>query len=438
MAAVDELVDVAIVGGGFSGIAVAGQVARLAPHLTVALFERRDAAGPGVAYSTPHAAHLANSRAAKMSAFEDDPDHFVRWLAGRGAPDEFVPRRLYGEYLQSIAASLQRPGFAAIHATVAAIEPEIDGSFRIETADGATVRARAVILATGNLESETAGIPPALLLHPRFIADPYRARYEDLRGDVLIIGSGLSGLDAIVGLVAAGFKGTIHTLSRRGLFPLPDTMVASFAGSVDIAASDSALRAFRDVRRFVREGQAAGYDWRALVEALRREVPRLWAALDVRERGRFVRHVQRYWSVHRHRAPDHVDALRKRLVAEGRLIVHRGRLLGIDREPNGISVRIGGRDGDATFSVAHAINAHGPIGDYRRTRDPLVRGLIAAGSIAPAPFALGLMEAVPGIFVAGPAERWHDYEATGVPELRRKAVGLAERLVRHLAGSPPS
>lgn len=440
MAAVGQLtdVDVAIVGGGFSGVAVAGQFARLAPQLKVALFERRDAVGPGVAYSTPHSAHLTNSRAAKMSAFEDDPDHFVRWLGGRGAPDEFVARRLYGEYLRSIAASLERPAFTAIRATVSVIEPAAGGSFRVEMVDGSVVRARAVVLATGNLESETAGIPPALLLHPRFIADPYRVRYEDLRGDVLIVGSGLSGLDAIVGLEAAGFTGTIHTLSRRGLFPLSDVPVASFAGRVDVPASNSALRTLRDVRRFVREGQAAGYDWRALVEALRREVPRLWAALDERERGRFVRHAQRYWSVHRHRAPENVDALRRRLVDDARLIVHRGRLLGVDREPGGITVRIGGRDRETTFTVAHAINAHGPTGDYRRSRDPLMRGLIAAGSIAPAPFALGLVEAVPGLFLAGPAERWHDYEATGVPELRRKVSGLAQRVVRHLGESPPS
>jgi uncharacterized NAD(P)/FAD-binding protein YdhS len=431
-------VDVAIVGGGFSGIAVAGRLARLAPQLKVVLFERRDAVGPGVAYSTPHPAHLTNSRAAKMSAFEDDPEHFVRWLAGRGAPDEFVPRRLYGEYLRSVATSLERPDFMAIRATVSVIEPAADGRFRVETDDGSAVRARTVVLATGNLESETAGIPPALLLHPRFIADPYRARYEDLRGDVLIVGSGLSGLDAIVGLEAAGFTGTIHTLSRRGLFPLPDVPVATFTGQVDVPASGSALRTLRDVRRFVREGQAAGYDWRALVEALRREVPRLWEALDARERGRFVRHAQRYWSVHRHRAPDHVDALRKRLVDGGRLIVHRGRLLGIDRAPVGMMVRIGGRDGEATFGVANAINAHGPTGDYRRTRDPLMRRLIASGSIAPAPFALGLIESRPGLFLAGPAERWTDYESTGVPELRRKAAELAERVVRHLDGSPPS
>jgi len=402
------------------------------------LFERRNRVGPGVAYSTPHPAHLANSRAAKMSAFEDDPDHFVRWLAGRGAPDEFVSRRLYGEYLGSIATSLQRPGYATVRATVDAIEPQLDGSFRVQTADGATVRARAVVLATGNLESEIAGIPPALLLHPRFIADPYRARYEDLRGDVLVIGSGLSGLDAIVGLVAAGFTGTIRTLSRRGLFPLPDTTVASFVGPTDVPATNSALRLFRDVRRFVRQGQDAGYDWRALIEALRRDVPRLWAALDVRERGRFVRHAQRYWSVHRHRAPEHVDELRLRLVAERRLIVHRGRLLGIDREADGIFVRIGGRGGDASFSVAHAINAHGPTGDYRSTRDPLMRRLIASGSIVPAPLALGLIESRPGLFLAGPAERWADYEATGVPELRRKAAAVAARLLRHLGERPAS
>jgi uncharacterized NAD(P)/FAD-binding protein YdhS len=429
----DELVDVAIVGGGFSGVTLAAQLARVAPDLRVAWYERRERVGPGVAYSTPHAAHLTNSRARAMSAFEDDAEHFVRWLDGRGGRDEFVPRRLYGEYLASIAASLARPELRSIRATVTAIEPGPDGAFRVASGVGAWRIARAVVIATGNLESETAGIPPALLAHPRFIADPYRASYGEMRGDVLVVGSGLSALDAVVALDAAGFEGVIHTLSRRGLFPLADADRPPYTAPIDLAAPRVALELVRACCRIVAEGERAGYDWRSMVEAIRAEIPRLWDALDTRERGRFVRHVQRFWSVHRHRSPERVDALRERLESSGRLRVHRGRIVGIDDAGGDIGVRMAGRDAPASITVAHAINAHGPTGDYTRCADPLIRGLVNQGLLVAAPLALGLIERQPGLFLVGPVERWSAYESTAVPELRRASERLAGRLLDYLS-----
>jgi len=427
-------VDVAIVGGGFSGIAVAAELARSATPPSVALFERRDRIGPGVAYSTPFAGHLTNSRAAKMSAYLDDPDHFVRWLDGRGGPHDFVSRRLYGDYLVSVAAALARPGFAAIRATVAEIAAGPDGTFRVVAGDGAAYRARAVVLATGNLESETAGIPPALLAHPRYVRNPYVAEYAGIDGDVLIVGSGSSALDAIVALDAAGFAGTIHTLSRRGLFPLPHAEVAGYDGVPAFDGPHTALGLVRRVRRAVADARAAGYDWRAVVDALRGRVPALWSGLDPRERARFVRHVQRYWNVHRHRAPESIEAVRARLAAEGRLVVHRGRIAAVGDETDALAVEIGGHS-PVRLVVARAINAHGPTADYTRCTDPLIAGMLAAGLLAPAPLALGLMERCPGLFLAGPAERWERYESTAVPELREGARLVAARVAAKLASS---
>jgi uncharacterized NAD(P)/FAD-binding protein YdhS len=83
-------VDVAVIGGGFSGCAVAAQLARRAPsQLSLALFEPAEL-GRGAAYGTPHPAHLLNTRAHMMSIFPDDPDHFVRWLGSRAGPTDFV------------------------------------------------------------------------------------------------------------------------------------------------------------------------------------------------------------------------------------------------------------------------------------------------------------------------------------------------------------
>ena len=96
-------IDVVVVGGGFSGCAVAANLARHADAISsLALFEP-DELGRGAAYGTPHREHLLNTRASQMSLYSDEPGHFVSWLGSRGGPDDFLPRQLYGEYVGDVA-----------------------------------------------------------------------------------------------------------------------------------------------------------------------------------------------------------------------------------------------------------------------------------------------------------------------------------------------
>ncbi len=128
------LVDVAIVGGGFTGSTVAAQLARLAPeNFSLKLFEDGPIAR-GAAYGTRHGEHLLNTRASAMTALVDEPDHFVRWLDGRAQPHEFVSRRTYGDYLEQIAAeTFSRADFERVEERVASLEPNGDGGFALPT-----------------------------------------------------------------------------------------------------------------------------------------------------------------------------------------------------------------------------------------------------------------------------------------------------------------
>ncbi len=92
-------VDVAIVGGGASGTLVAVQLLRQARGpWRIALIERSGALARGLAYGPAESCHLLNVPAAGMSALPDDEGHFARWSGA--APDAFVPRALYGAYLE--------------------------------------------------------------------------------------------------------------------------------------------------------------------------------------------------------------------------------------------------------------------------------------------------------------------------------------------------
>ena len=99
---------VAVVGGGFSGTLTAVQLLRrAAPGTRVLLIERSGDFGPGVAYGTPDDRHVLNVPAARMSACADEPDDLVGWAGV--APDAYLPRRVFGEYLRArLAAAAAR------------------------------------------------------------------------------------------------------------------------------------------------------------------------------------------------------------------------------------------------------------------------------------------------------------------------------------------
>src|SRR5471030_323853 len=96
---------VAVIGAGFSGVLTALRLLLAADGPRVLLIERGARFGRGAAYSTTSAQHLLNVRATNMSAFVEEPSHFLDWLSSVGVaqPDKvFVTRDRYGQYLQSL------------------------------------------------------------------------------------------------------------------------------------------------------------------------------------------------------------------------------------------------------------------------------------------------------------------------------------------------
>ena len=73
----------------------------------------------GPAYSTTDDRHLLNVPASGMSAFPRDPEHFFRWVRNhhddQTQPQDFVPRRVYGDYLESLLqTAAEYPGNARL------------------------------------------------------------------------------------------------------------------------------------------------------------------------------------------------------------------------------------------------------------------------------------------------------------------------------------
>lgn len=87
-------------------------VARHSEHpLHVTVVGEGHSVGRGVAYGLRRPEYLLNVAARNMSAFPDEPDHFLQWLRTRSefesAPDvelreRFISRQIYGDYLRGI------------------------------------------------------------------------------------------------------------------------------------------------------------------------------------------------------------------------------------------------------------------------------------------------------------------------------------------------
>src|ERR1700730_15533649 len=100
-------VTVAIIGGGFSGTILAAQLLqRSDPSFSVVVVEKTSSVARGLAYGTECRSLLLNVRARNMSAFAEDPHHFLRWAQSNYAPatgpGSFLPRAVYGHYVQAL------------------------------------------------------------------------------------------------------------------------------------------------------------------------------------------------------------------------------------------------------------------------------------------------------------------------------------------------
>ena len=431
---------IVIVGGGFSGTLLAINLMRHGgPHAT--LVERRSRQlARGVAYSAAHPSHLLNVRAGNMSALPDDPDHFARWLGEQGEGDRtsFVARTTYGRYLRAMLDET----VAKADGRLRLVEGEVralDSAAQISLtmADGARIVADSAVLALGNLPPHTPpGLSPDGLSPGVYRPDPWASDIaEGLQADdtVVLVGTGLTAIDAALLLDARGFAGTILCVSRRGLVPRRHVDGAPATRGV----SDKPQGGLADLVRHVR-CRAAESGWRAAVDELRPVTQMMWGAASQGDRARFLRHLRPYWDVHRHRlAPrvaDRVDAL----VAEGRLRFVAGKLVGA--QGNDLSWRPRGEPAPVVTRVARIVNCTGPQGDLLRSDEPLVRQLLADGAIRPDPLRLGVDvdaqsrvlrrdgSADERVHCIGPMTRGGLWEVVAVPDIRQQSWDLARRL----------
>lgn len=460
--------DIVIVGAGLSGTLVAANLLRRASGgLRVTLIERKLPLGRGVAYGTLSPVHRLNVPAGKLSAWPEEPDHFFNWACQQtGAPGlgdappaktDFLPRYLYGRYLEAVleeAKQQAQPGVSfavAVGEVIDIDDSSVEGPHTVLLADGTNLPADQVVLALGNLPGEYP-IRKALPIYRtwRYVHVPWlMAAVENIKPDedVLIVGAGLTAVDIILQLDAQGHRGTIHALSRRGLRPMKHILGAPYPPFLDKEPLPKTIRAaLHRVRQELKKAAANGVDWRSVIDALRPQTQALWRGFSHEERARFMRHVRPFWETHRHRLAPKVAERVEQLEDEGRVKFYAGRLQTLEERSGAVyaAFRCRGSGSLTTLRLGKVINCTGPRTDYSKFQHPLFINLLARGLIDHDPLALGINATPEGevyryrgdpsgwIFTLGAPMKGALWECTAVPEIRNQAAKLSERLVTRI------
>ncbi|MGE4575132.1 MULTISPECIES: FAD/NAD(P)-binding protein [Parachlamydia] len=452
---------IAIAGGGISGLAVlANLIFQAQTPFNLFLFEPSHRLPKGVAFSTDCETHPLNVRANAMGALKEHPDDFWKWVEKRKEtlqplfpktilhPDAFLPRKLYGLYLEDLYERVQAVAEEKKIKLTVILQKVLDASesndqLLLQVAHENPVTVDALVLACGVPPSKKLSFEtPQLLDHPRYISDPWNSSALDSMflhsSKVLMIGAGLTMADTVASLVHQAFDGKMICVSPRGTSSQPHLTAPPAHPLPQVKTKELPLTA-RGLFRTVRKKIVSHSEWRDVIDSLRRCTQPLWAALPLPEKKQFLRHLFSLWNNHRHRmAVASFDMLEK-LKKQEKLDMLAGRVTAIEIEnAETLNVTVRTAEKSLQIPVNYVVKCTGPEYQIQKQPNPLIQNLHQKGMALWDTLGMGLALSphgyiqgnVPGkIYALGALLLGEKLETTAVPEIRKEAFAIAQKLL---------
>ena len=339
--------------------------------------------GSGQAYGCVADDFRLNVRADLQRIWPDDPNHFVRWAAARLENDHdavtdvgtFYRRHDFADYVEQELEAC--PGMASVthrQATATSVTAKADGWY-VELDEPAGIEAQKIILATGNPAPDWP-FPNPPQDSPTLIRSSWKGAWpSDIAADsdILVIGGGLTALDALHILHRRGHAGRITLVTPEGMLPPVQTDWQD-APSLDWPDHLRGSGFLRFMRQSVKDGDWSQTEWQRRFEGLRINISTVWRRLPPADQQRLLRRVGWLWSLARFRAGPQPIASAEAMLTSGQLTIIADRVVGLSTDPEGRHRADLGR-GDVMTADA-IINCSGA------GRDRLVSRLIADGVIA--------------------------------------------------------
>ena len=455
-ASTSEQFTIAIVGGGFSGTVLAIQLLRMGLPKTdlVVLIEQNPRIGPGLAYSVEDECCLLNVPAGNMSALADDPGHFLHYcqrIDPKITSSSFVPRRLYGQYIEQLlceTAALYPEQLQQLRASVVDLELISPNQCRLDFANHASILANKVVLALGHFAprplAALKSLPTEVVIAPW---DTDQLQKTPAALPIAILGTGHTAIDTLLRLQFNAGIHKVYLLSRRGLLPQSHRAISN---AVDphlpqclenvLPTTRAYTRAFRgEIKKYSQDGG----DWRDFFNQIRVHTPDLWLRLPIKERARFLRQLVPYWDVHRHRLAPNIGKQIDEMQKQGSIEIIAGRIESAQKQHKAIHIKYRDRASQEAKSieVCAIIQCTGPNYDLSTVPDPLIQSVIRRNYLQQDALNIGLETSSQyrlqspshpmqqNLYYIGPMLKARYWESIAVPELRVHVQRLATQLL---------
>jgi uncharacterized NAD(P)/FAD-binding protein YdhS len=316
--------DVAIIGDGFAAAVLAIHLLRrgLPPCALVLL-------GPGVlgtgnAYPCSSPFFRLNVREDLPIIFSEDPLHFAKWAEvhiddpkAKTDAGFFYQRQDFGRYVSELIAN--EPGSQQVNRIQARVKnvSQVDECWNLELDNHETLSAKRVILATGN--------PPPVWPCPteakdsergplRLIENPWTGQELsaiNTHEEIILLGGGLTALDAINALVGQGHQGAIKVIGPRAVFP-PMQARWHRQSQPNWPEKLTPAKLVRFMRNHLPSAPTTSAEWQSAWEELRPNLNSIWQQFSSRQRRTIFKRLGWLWSLYRFRAsPQTIDAYKQ-------------------------------------------------------------------------------------------------------------------------------
>ena len=342
-----------IIGDGFAAAVSAIHLLRKGIPADALTIIGAGSLGKGNAYGCVSPSFRLNVREDLPIVFSEDPLHFARWAAANIDDPEaktsagfFYRRADFGRYVaELIAAEVGFEKIQRIAIKATRLNQAHDGLWKLGTADGGLFYAEKVIIATGN-SPPTWPCPVKTELgeqaDPQLIENPWTGQYLaaiQLEEHVVLLGGGLTALDAIYALAEQGHRGRITIVGPRPLFP-PTQAQWSRQKQPNWPEKLSPAKLVRFMRQYLPSAPTTSTEWQCAWEELRPNLNAIWQQFTPHQRQSLFKRLGWAWSLYRFRASPQTIKAYEQLRANHQIQFAVGRAKQVERSKGTITVQL--------------------------------------------------------------------------------------------------
>ncbi|HWY12485.1 MAG TPA: FAD/NAD(P)-binding protein [Bacteroidia bacterium] len=445
---------VTIIGGGASGMLTVVNIIKMSTKPTTINIIEPNSIGLGMAFNVDSMNLLLNVPAIRMSCISTEPKHFINWIAEKQlsyGEKDFVPRKIYGQYLSDTYNKFVKSNklVSVDHIKDLAVDIVLENdSYYVETKAGKNIKSDKVVLALGNYppnHPKTKSL--GYINSPLYISNPLNNNSLDGLGpdikNVFVLGTGLTAVDSIILVRQKYPKSNIIAFSNHGYLPVQHNLSQTYPSFYDeLKGVKTTLEIFKTVNKHIKIAASQQIDYKAVTDSIRPYTQEIWNNLPDEEKLAFLRHLRHIWGVARHRMPYESSNYIYELINFGKIKLFSGKVKEIVEENKhlNITLQIGKKQIEETFSVDCLLNCTGPQTDYEKIDNELVKNILQKGIIQTDKIKYGINtdqngaiinkenEVSQKIYTIGPPMKGILWECVAIPEIKMQAYKLAEKL----------